>query len=247
MKKLCLLILSIFCLSNFINLSAQESSLTLNVGADVMSRYIFRGTDYGNSPSIQPLVSLKCSNFEIGYWGAIATNSFYQEIDLYAKYSIGNLSFIFTDYYIPSITGTPASPDTRYFVFEDKTTAHTFEGAVAYQFGESFPLKLFGSVFFYGNDKRWGFDEEKDSNEDTYFSSYLEIGYPFSIKGNTLDLFMGFTPTAGAFGNTMGVVNLGVTATKNVKVTESFTLPVKSSLIYNPQLSNVHFVFGLTF
>ena len=131
MKKLRLLSILFILTLNFSNtLSANESGISLNVGADIMSRYIFRGTDYGDSPSIQPLVSLKCSNFEIGYWGAIATNSFYQEIDLYAKYSIGNLSFIFTDYYIPSITGTPASPDLRYFVFDDKTTAHTFEGAV---------------------------------------------------------------------------------------------------------------------
>lgn len=245
MKKL-FLFLTVFCLALFSNLSAQESGITLNTGADIVSRYIFRGTDFGNSPSIQPTISLKCSDFEIGSWGAIATNSFYQELDLFAKYSFSGFSFIFTDYYIPSYTGTPASPDTRFFNFKDKTTAHTFEAALAYQFGEKFPLKLFGSIFFYGNDKRWGYDEEKDSNEVTYYSTYFEAGYPFVIKGTNLDLFLGFTHIAGAFGNTHGVVNLGLTATKNVKVTEFFTLPVKSSLIFNPQLSQVHFVFGLS-
>lgn len=245
MKKL-FLILIVFNISYFSITYAQESAISLNIGADIVSRYIFRGTDFGNSPSIQPAISFKCSDFEIGSWGAIATNSFYQELDLFAKYTINGVSLIFTDYYIPSLTGTPASPDTRFFNFKDKTTAHTFEGALAYQFGEKFPLKLFGSIFFYGNDKRWGYDVEKDSNEDTYYSTYLEVGYPFVLKGNNLDLFMGFTHVAGAFGNTHGVVNLGLTATKNVKVTEFFTLPVKSSLIFNPQQSQVYFVFGLS-
>ena len=50
-----------------------------------MSRYIWRGTDYGHSPSIQPTLSLTAGGFEIGGWGAIATNSFFQEIDLVCK------------------------------------------------------------------------------------------------------------------------------------------------------------------
>lgn len=247
MKQTKLYILSILSL---IILSASQviadDGLSVNVGADVMSRYIFRGTDYGNSPSIQPTLSINTSGFEIGYWGAISMTSNYQEIDLYAKYTIGGLSIIFTDYYIPYITSDPASPDIRYFIFDDKKTAHTFEGALAYDFGEGFPLRVFASTFFYGNDKRWGYDEEKDNDEKTYFSTYLELGYPILAGNSSLDVFLGMTPTAGAFGNTLGVINLGLTGSKKIKLTNEFELPVKSSVIYNPQLSLVYFVFGLT-
>lgn len=224
----------------------SDDGVSVNVGADVMNRYIFRGTDYGNSPSIQPTFSISTGGFEIGYWGAISLTSYYQEIDLYAKYTIGGLSIIFTDYYIPYITSDPASSDIRYFVFDDKKTAHTFEGALAYDFGEGFPLKIYASAFFYGNDKRWGYDEEKDKDEKTYFSTYLELGYPLISGNNNLDLFVGMTPSAGAFGNTMGVINLGFTGSKKVKMTNDFELPVKSSVVYNPQLSLVYFVFGIT-
>ncbi len=247
MKNFKILTLSIFLLmvSNLIA-AEEEGGVALNMGADLMSRYVFRGTDYGNSPSIQPSFNLNTGAFEIGCWGAIAFNSYYQEIDLYAKYSIGNFSVILTDYYIPSMTGEPAAPDLRYFVYDDKTTAHTLEGAVAYQFPESFPLKVFASVFFYGNDKRWGYDPEKDIHEDTYYSSYIELGYPLEIAGNSIDIFLGLTPAADAFGTAFGVVNLGVTGSKKVKISNEFELPIKSSVIFNPQASKVYFLFGIT-
>lgn len=234
-------------------ISAQEllndstgSAINLNVGSDIVSRYIWRGTDYGDSPAIQPTLSVSAYNFEIGCWGSIATNSFYEEIDLYAKYTLKNFSLIFTDYYIPSVNGTPSSPDTRYFTYDDETTAHSFEGSLLYKGGESFPVWLLGGVFFYGNDKRWGYDAEKDSTNQTYYSSYFEAGYTFSIKQNSADLFIGFTPDAGAYGNTMGIINIGVTGYRKIKITDDFELPVKGSLIFNPQSSNVFFAFGIT-
>jgi hypothetical protein len=36
----------------FLDLNAQE----LSGGADIMSRYVWRGRDFGNSPSIQPCI-----------------------------------------------------------------------------------------------------------------------------------------------------------------------------------------------
>ena len=200
--------------------------------------------------AIRQAFSLPCrwhaGSFEIGGWGAIATNSFYKEIDLYAKYTIKNFSIIFTDYYIPSVNGTPSSPDTRYFTYDDEETAHSLEGSLMYKGGEKLPLWVMGGVFFYGNDKRWGYDAEKDSTNQTYYSTYLEAGYTFKIKENSADLFLGFTPAAGAYGNTIGVINMGVTGYRKIKITDDFELPVKASLIFNPQSSNVYFAFGIT-
>ncbi len=218
----------------------------LNVGADLMSRYIWRGTDYGSSPSIQPTLSLSIGNFEIGAWGAIAAFSFYKEVDLYAKYSYKNLSVAVTDYYIPSVTGGPASPDIRYFIYDDATTSHTLEGTLQYKRTAKFPFWVLGSAYFYGNDKRWGYDVKKDTTDKTYYSSYFEAGYAFNIKGYGLDLFLGFTPTAGAYGNTLGVVNTGITGYRKIQITDRFELPVKASLVFNPQASAVHFMFGVT-
>jgi hypothetical protein len=219
----------------------------LNVGTDIMSRYVWRGTDFGNSPSIQPTLSFSVGNFEVGAWGAIATNSFYKEIDLYAKYSLKNFSVTFTDYYVPSVTaGVPSSPDTRFSIYHDKLTCHSLEGSLQYKRTEKIPLWISGSVFFYGNDKRWGYDAKKDTTDKTYYSSYFEAGYSFRIKKNTADVFVGFTPMAGAYGNTAGVVNAGITGSRRIQITDEFAIPVKASLIVNPQTSNIYFLFGIT-
>jgi len=231
------------------SVKAKDTSalkIKLNIGSDIVSRYIWRGCDYGNSPSIQPTLSLSKANFELGCWSAVATNSFYKEIDLYAKYTYKKVSLLFTDYYIPSFNGTPSSPDNRYFIYDDKTTAHSFEGSLLYKGNDKFPLWLLGGVYFYGNDKRWGCCAKKDTAEKTYYSSYFEAGYTFTIRENSADLFLGFTPAAGAYGNTLGVVNVGVTGYRKIKISKEFELPLKASLIFNPQSSNVFFALGIT-
>ncbi|HNX21665.1 MAG TPA: hypothetical protein PKG88_04810 [Bacteroidales bacterium] len=219
---------------------------SLNVGADLMSRYVWRGTDYGDSPSIQPYLSLAYKNFEIGCWNSFSATNKYREIDLYVKYTINRFSITLTDYYIPYNNGNPASPDIRYFAYQNQTTAHTFEAALQYKGSEKYPFWIMGGVFFYGNDKRWGYQPELDTTNKTYFSSYFEAGYTFSIKDNNLDVFAGITPMAGAFGNSFGVVNLGITAYKSIKINKDYSLPVKGSLIFNPQANAAHFVFGIS-
>jgi hypothetical protein len=242
---LCIFV-QVICISAESQENLSTSSVKLNLGSDLMSRYIWRGTDYGNSPSIQPTLSLSVKNFKIGCWSSIATNSFYKEIDLYAKYTLKNVSITFTDYYIPLSNGIPASPDMRYFIYDDKKTSHTFEPSILYKVSDKFPLWILGGVFVYGNDKRWGYDAKKDSTEKTYYSSYFEAGYTFKIKENNVDLFIGGTPAAGAYGNTGGIINIGVTGYRKIKISNDFELPVKGSLIFNPQSSNVYFVFGIT-
>lgn len=240
----------------FSSLKAQESNesttpkkkcdLNIVVGADIMSRYIWRGTDYGDSPSIQPTLAITINNFELGCWSAIATNNNYKEIDIYAKYTLKKFSITLTDYYIPFANGIASSPDNRYFVYGNKKTAHTLEASLQYKAGEKFPLWVTGGVFFYGNDKRWGYDAGKDTTDRTYYSSYVEVGYTFTKKENSADIFVGFTPTAGAYGSKLGFVNIGVTGYKKIKITDEFSLPVKASLIFNPQTSAAFFAFGIT-
>ncbi|NVO01661.1 MAG: hypothetical protein HXX09_03085 [Bacteroidetes bacterium] len=232
------------------NNSEKDSSkckLKLNLGTDIMSRYIWRGADYGNAPSIQPTLAVSMGNFEVGCWSAISLTNYYKEVDLYAKYTFKSLSLIITDYYVPSVNGTSnAAPDIRYFVYDDKKTAHSIEASLMYKGSEKFPLWLLGGVYVYGNDKRWGYDIKKDTTEATYYSSYLEAGYTFKFKENTADLFVGFTPTYGAYGNEMGIVNVGITGYRKIKITNDFELPLKGSLIFNPQTSNVFFALGIT-
>jgi hypothetical protein len=44
----------------------------------------------------------------------------------------------------------------------------------------------------------------------------------------------------------MGVVKLGLSASREITITDRFKLPVKASLIFNPQASAAYFVLGIT-
>lgn len=255
--KINLFILSfvfLYFLSIFNTLKSQSiqvsdtmtTNLKFTIASDFVSRFIWRGSDYGNSPAIQPSLSLAHKNFEIGCWGTIATNSNYTEIDLYAKYTYKKIAIIFTDYFAPTIDGATKPTDNRFFNYNDKTTSHTFEASLAYKGDEKFPLSLLCGVYFYGNDKNWGYDMQKDNNLKTYFSTYAEAAYTFKIQENTVDVFMGITPSAGAYGNKFGIVNVGLTGNRNIKISENFELPIKASIIFNPLASNACFVFGFT-
>jgi hypothetical protein len=243
------ILLNVFCIWSFLLLAlsaihAQEQSPSkLNIAADIVSRYVWRGLDYGKAPSVQPTFSLTKGNFEIGSWGSINILGTYHELDLYAKYTLKRITVAFTDYFIHN----ESSPNnTHYFNYDSKLTTHAFEPSLQYKGSEKFPISIFVAAFIYGNDRAWGFDSEKDSTLENYYSSYIELGYSLKCKENTFDLFIGFTPQAGAYGNTFGVVNTGITGYKTIAITDKFSLPVKASLIANPQASNLYFVLGIT-
>lgn len=101
------------------------------------------------------------------------------------------------------------------------------------------PFSLLAGVFVYG-----AADLKADGNQN--YSSYFEVTYSGNLAGNDFDIFMGGTPDTGLYGTSAGIVNTGITVYRGIKITDNFTLPVKASVIANPQASNIHFVLGIT-
>lgn len=221
----------------------NEQPSKFNVATDICSRYIWRGLDYGKAPSIQPTFSYTKGGFEAGSWGSFNMIGSYSEVDLYAKYTLKGFTFSLTDYFIHN-ESNPNSTD--YLNYDSKTTTHAFEPSLQFKGSEKFPMTVVAAAFVYGNDRAWGYDAEKDSTLENYYSSYFELGYNVKCKDNSFDLFMGLTPSAGAYGNTFGVVNMGITGYRSIVITDNFSLPMKASVIMNPQAGNLYFVLGIT-
>ena len=78
------------------------------------------------------------------------------------------------------------------------------------------------------------------------WSSYCELSYPFNVKGVNLSIEAGFTPWESFYSNKFNVVNVGLSATKELKITSNFSLPIFGKLIANPYEEQVYFVFGIT-
>ena len=127
-KKGILIFLSLLLSTSQLYSQELSNKVDLNLGADFMSRYVWRGIDFGRSPSIQPYLSLKTGKLEFGAWGAFTTNGLgVQETDLYATFSIlDNLSITITDYFFPN----DELDENNYFDYSNDSTDHILEALV---------------------------------------------------------------------------------------------------------------------
>jgi hypothetical protein len=228
---LCIILPSIFPSSPTI---AQEGG-KFDLGADIFSRYVWRGTDFGNSPAIQPAMSYSNSGFKVGTWGSytISSNSL-QEVDLYVSYDVKEVvTFTITDYFL--LNGTSAN--NKYFDYSKDSTHHQFEGTAAFKGVKNFPIAIAVNYNFYGYDKRNAW--------------YFELGYGNTFKKTDYNIFLGGGTGAyylyGKNNNDFGIVNVGFGLAKDIKITEKYALPVKGSLIFNPTAQSVFVVFGISF
>lgn len=207
--------------------AAQDFSL----GADVVSRYIWRGTDFGESASIQPALSVGASGFEVGTWASYAMNpegAGANEHDIWASYSTGPLSFGVTDYYFPN-----AGVD--FFNFEGEGAgAHWIEPFVSFTGPGGFPVTFYAAYM---------------AHNDPDNSVYLNASYPFAVDGVDLSFGVGASATESALYGTsgFGVIDVTLAASKSVPLTDSFSLPLSVAYILNPYSERSFLVFGLSF
>ena len=85
-------------------LSTSQTFGQIDIGADILSRYVWRGAAYSNGPSIQPYMSYATGGFEVGFWGAYANDMMVDELDFYASASIGPVALTLTNYIFPDVT-----------------------------------------------------------------------------------------------------------------------------------------------
>ena len=213
---------------------AQEKVET-TISGDIVSSYIWRGQDLG-STAVQPTLGVGYKGLSLTAWGSygLVNTADTKEFDLTLAYCVGGLNIGITDYWFSA----GLDPDARYFKYDAHGTNHVFEGNVGYDFG---PLSLQWFTNFAGND-----GANKDGKR--AYSSYMEVVLPFKLA--TVD----WTATAGAvpwattsYGTTgFAVTNLALKATKEIKVTDTFSIPVFGQIVGNPCSQKVYLVFGFT-
>ena len=220
---LTLMVLGFLILPVSINAQEEESPSPFSLGGDLVSSYLWRGTKFGTGPAIQPYLELSLGNFALGAWGSYCfTTNEAAEADLYISYGFDfGLSVGITDYYFPG---------TDYFDFSREGGAHAFEinvgyGIKGFSLSANYFLNEAGGAGTAGNDL------------------YFELGYAFSHFGLLLGAGDGWHTSDGGF----DLCNIGFTASKDIRVTETFSLPVNGALIWNPEREQFHIVVGVSF
>ena len=208
--------------------AAQEFSL----GADVVSRYVWRGIDFGNSASIQPSLEFSAGKLVIGTWASYAmspVSADASEHDLYLSYTAGPISIGVTDYYFPNSKGEAAD----FFNFENPDGAHVLEPFISFNGVEGFPVTILAAINAYN---------EADQ------SIYLNASIAPTVQDVDLSLGAGFSARESEWYATGGfsMIDLSIGASKSIPFTNKFKLPVFVQYILNPTAERSYLVFGFS-
>lgn len=213
---------------------AQESGVDVTVSADFVSQYIWRGLHLGDI-SVQPTFGVSYKGLSLTAWGSVgASKADDKEFDLTLAYTVGGFNVGVTDYWFDN----GQDELNRYFLYDAHKTNHVFEANVGYDFGL---VNLQWYTYFAG------YDGTNKSGKRAY-SSYFEAGVPFKFASVDWNATLGIVPyyTTAYDGAGFSVTNLSLRAAKDIKVTDSFSIPVFGEVTANPYLQKAYLVFGLT-
>lgn len=236
-RRLSLFLIFIHFFSSDIYSQEESSKLNFNTGADLYSRYVWRGLSFSESPNIQPYMELSWKGFSLMTWGSYALADKYAEIDLFLSYSTGGFTLNIFDYFSEDESDFSA---TSYKEWRDTLTNHLVEASAVYQLPiEKFPISLTASVFLYGADL--------DENNNQNYSTYFELSCPFILKNHECSVFLGATAKSGYYADGAGIVNLGLSAVRDIIITDNFSVPFSTSIIFHPYNNDVFFIAGISF
>lgn len=249
------------CLTVHLGIASAQNESPLQLGTDVVSRYVWRGVNLGgSSPCIQPWIKYNIATdqassvLSIGTWGSYTfSKTSNQEVDIYVAYTYKKLiSITVTDYFFPDLF--EGGERSQYFNYRSDNTCHVFEGSVGFNGTDQLPFTVLVGMNFYGNDARKIADDGHSGQ--IFMTKYVELGYKKNIKGVDLNAFIGGTldkPDSdkgeiGFYGNkNAGIINLGIKVAKSLPITGSYSVPIQASLITNPESQSIFLVFGISF
>ncbi len=204
----------------------EEKDSPFSVGADLVSSYVWRGVKLGG-PALQPVVEFSTSGLIIGAWGSFGlglADEAVNEADLYISYQFDfGLSLGVTDYYYQ---GLP------YFRYDTDSAAHSFE------VNASYAIKGFSLAANYILN-----DASNGGAGSVGGDMYFELGYEFE----NFNVFIGAGDGWHTSTTEFEVCNIGISASKELKISDKFSLPVSGLISVNPQLETFNIVGTITF
>ncbi len=195
---------------------AGEPEGPFTAGADLVSSFVWRGSRIGKGPAIQPTVEFSAGGFVAGAWGS---------------YYLANPEIDETDLYVHYTfkPGIRLGVNDYYFTSLPFFTMrnHALELSCGFERG-GFSLAA-NYIVNEGAGAAGG---------DTYF----EAGY---ATGSLL-FFIGAGDGWHTTDYRFALCNVGMSVTREIRITESFSLPLTGSVILNPESQKLFIVAGIT-
>ena len=218
-----------------VGVAKAEDKIEGTVGADVVTRYIWRGQMLGDA-AVQPTAGLAYKGLSLTAWGSFGfiNKDDAKEFDLTLEYATGGFSVGVTDYYF-SVRGA----ENKYLDYRAHSTPHVWEAYVGYDFGVA-AVKWFTNFA--------GADGVNKSGKRAY-SSYAEVSAPFKLAKCDWTATVGIVPYYTSFYadvNGFAVTNVALRCTKELPLCKKFALPVFGEVSCNPSTQKAYLVAGFT-
>lgn len=218
-----------------------ERSIELTVHTDIVSRYVWRGLAFSDSPCLQPSLGLDWHGFTVGAWGSFSfspaagdtTGSTYSELDLSLSRSVDTDAGVLTGslgaYYFPS-------DGNSYFDWSDRGGAHVLEATVSLELPEPLPITLLVAK-----------NVHNDPDRSTYFGATAPL-----LRGpTTLALSLGVAPGRsrwyGVDSFMPQMVEFGLHASRTLTLGRGVAPSLGVSYLVNPRLERPYLVASLGF
>lgn len=187
-----------------------------NASLDIYSSYVWRGTKFGSGPAFQPSIEFSAGNFAIGAWG-----SYNASVDESPE------ADLYATYEIP--LGESASLALT-------VTDYYFPGTSWLEKESHFiePMATIGISGFSITGAYMMNNGEGDV--------YVEAGY----AAGAVNLFIGGGDGAYTTNGEFSICNIGIGASKEISLTDTFSLPVSGAAILNPSSEQFHIVVGIS-
>lgn len=211
-----------------------QDNIETTISADFVNEYIWRGLKLGDI-SVQPKLGVGYKGLSLTAWGNYGLSNVddSKEFDLTLDYTIKGFSIGITDYWFSK----GQYPDSRYFKYDAHGTNHVFEAYAGYDFSFA-SVKWFTN--FAGND--YNMNGKRD------YSCYAEVNVPFRLAAVDWTGSAGVVPFKSKLYSTNGfaVTYLSLRANKEIRITDTFTVPIFGQVAADPCTQNAYLVVGLT-
>jgi len=209
-----------FTLLTIVALFSTNISYSQDFGADLVSSYVWRGTQYGSGSHVQPYMELGSGKLTGGVWGSFPTSAKGggNELDLWMSYDLGPFAVTLTNYTFPGEGGAYSKGEGLFNGDYTELSASTTIGTIDFSAG--------------------------------YFTKvealYIELGTSIGA----IDIALGYgDDSADAFyaDGKSGLINMSLSGSKDIQISDSYLLPVFGSFIINPEAETAFLVFGISF
>lgn len=235
MKKT-ILFISLFMGVLTVNAQETEKSSPFGASVELTSKYLWRGQEYGEAPTIFPTLSYSVGGLCVYATGAYTFDNSWREADLGISYTYKDVTLGVVDYYYP----TPTGERDKLFEFDKDKTGHLFEGCLTYT-PSRIPISAMVSTFFYGADKNLDGDQA--------WSTYAELGYHYDFSETSIfSVALGASLNKSFYNNFetgFSIVNIALKYQTEIPTGKKYSIPVSAQYVINPQKEKSYISFSI--